>query len=262
MNKLASTILCVMLTGVCAADDLGARLNTLLLRETVASLVSAGMVQNTTYREAGSKLRLTPGTPLAKEAASFWAGDPPPFTNETLYLYRKPAGRITAPGDDVQAVSVILRSLSRLEGIEYYSTSRKKMRTLYEKSYAVNSAEERKRIDDPVDGSADHQTILAVQKDLTFGEFLYRYSYRQTADSVAFFSSNADPLSYSLMKLVGPDHLRISLVVQDLGDFFLVYNVTRADFPALPGIEGKLKASFTTRAEAVYTWFIREYERK
>jgi hypothetical protein len=136
------------------------------------------------------------------------------------------------------------------------------MRTLYEKSYAVDGSETRKRIEDPVDGSADGQTVLAIQKDLTFGEYLYQYDYRETENTVAFYSKNRETLSYAIFDLIDPEALRTSLVVYDMGDYLLIYNLTRVSFTAIPGMESKIKASFTTRAEAVYKWFISEYEKR
>ena len=170
-----------------------------------------------------------------------------PFFVENLYLYRKNADKVGPAGVDVAKISTILRSLSRLEGIQYYSTSRKKMRTLYEKSYVVDGIKTKKRIADPVAGPADGMKIIALQKDLTFGEYLYQYSYRETADTVSFVSDNLEPMSLSFIKLIDPENLRVSLVVYDMGDGFLVYGLTCADFPAIPGLESKLNASFSTR---------------
>ncbi len=243
------------------ADDLDRALTGELPARAAAELRERGTIQRSVYRDSKAVLELTPNTALASEAASFWDGDKPPFFSETLYLYEKPAARKGASGGETSRIGVILRSLSRLEGIEYFSTSRQKMRTLYASSYAVSSPERRVRIADPTGGNADGQTIYAVQKDLTFGEYLYRYDYRQTGDSVAFHSRNEDALKYTLLKLIDPERMRISLVVQDLGSHLLIYSLTRVDFFAFPGIEGKINASFTTRSEALYRWFIKEYER-
>jgi len=155
---------------------------------------------------------------------------------------------------------VILRSLSRLEGLEYYSNSRKTMRTLYKSSYAVESEENRTRIADPVSAPADGLSVVAIQEDLTFGEYAYRYDYRQTDDTAAFYSTNIDSLSYGFIRIIKPGNLRIALLVHDLGDYLLVYNLTRAEFLAIPGMEKKLNASFSSRADAVYGWFVDEYE--
>lgn len=232
-----------------------------LPQEMASELAEKGFIQRTVYRNPSEGLRLTPDTALAREAVSFWQGDMPSFYSESVYFYKKPAEKPTEVGPDIGRISTILRSLSLLEGIEYYSTSRKRMRTLYESSYEVAGPEERRKIPDQTEGPGDGKTIWAVQKDLTFGEYLYRYDYRQTDDAVAFYSRNGDALKYAVFPLVAPEKLRVSLVVQDLGSHLLIYSLTRADFLAIPGIDGKLNASFTTRAEALYRWFITEYER-
>ena len=262
MKRGLSALVLAFVAGTVAAADIGERLKTVLSGDIATSLANSGQVQKSSYREPGAGPTLAPSTTLGTEAVGFWAGKAPAFFVETLYLYKKKPGTETAPGGDIPRISVILRSLSKLEGIEYYSTSRKKMRTLYSKSYTIDNSNGRRRIADQTSGSADGLSVLALQKDLTFGEYIYRYSYRENADSVAFFSQNAEPMNYTVVKVLDTGRLRVSLIVQDFGDFLLVYGLTRADFPAVPAIEGHLNSSFTTRAEAVYKWFIREYEKQ
>ena len=260
MKRLVSVSLCLAFSFLCAAEDLRTRLEALLPAATATELAAKGYTQKSLYREPGAALSLMPALPLAREAAGFWEGRTPAFQSESLYLYRKPAAAQGAPGVDVPKISRLLRSLSGLEGIQYYSASRKKMHTLYEKSYAVQSPSARMRIADPLGGSADGKVIWVVQKDTTFGEFLYRYGYREADSSVAFFSSNADAMTLSFIKMIDPGKLRVSLVVHDMGDALLIYSITRADFANVPGIEGKLTASFSNRVDAVYKWFIGKYE--
>ncbi len=262
MKRAVIAILCTCLAGAAFSADIGSRLSAVLPAETVSLLVSKGQAQKSSYREKGVVPRLAPATPLALEATGFWSGNDAAFFVETLYLYKKNTAQATAPGADVQRISAILRSLSKLQGIEYYSTSRKKMRTLYEKSYTIGDVKTKSRVPDRTTGSADGVTVLALQKDLTFGEYVYSYAYRQNGDTVAFFSQNAEQMNYTVLKVLDPGKLRVSLIVQDLGDYLLVYGLTRADFPAIPAIADKLNASFTTRADAVYKWFIREYEKQ
>lgn len=262
MKRGLSALVLAFVAGTATAADIGERLKTVLSDAIVTSLVNTGQAQKSSYRESGAVPTLAPETKFGSEAVGFWSGKAPAFFVETLYLYKKKAGVETAPGGDIPRISSILRSLSKLEGIEYYSTSRKKMRTLYSKSYTIDDLTAKKRIPDQTAGSADGVSVFALQKDLTFGEYVYRYSYRENADSVAFFSQNLEPMSYTVIKVLDSGRLRVSLIVQDFGDYLLVYGLTRADFPALPAIEGHLNSSFTTRADAVYTWFIREYEKQ
>jgi len=260
MKRVFSALLCVCIAGTISAAEISERLASVLSAENASALVAKGQLQKSNYRGKGVIPCLAPSSPLAHEAALFWSGKESSFFVETLYLYKKK--KETDAGAETERISAVLRSLSKLQGIEYYSTSRKKMRTLYEKSYTIDSVTAKNRIPDPINGSADGLTLFALQKDLTFGECVYRYSYRQTDDSVAFFSLNLDTLSYTVIKVVNPEKLHVSLVVQDLGDYLLVYALTRADFLAIPGLESKINASFTTRAEAVYQWFIKEYEKQ
>ncbi len=262
MKRVFFALLCLTLAGFMAADDLSNRLRALLPERTVSELVEKGKAQKNSYREKGVVPTLAPSIPLSRDALSFWSGKDPSFFVESLFLYRKKAGAETAPGDDVPRVSAILRSLSTLEGIEYYSTSRKRMRTLYEKSYTIDDPKTRKRLPDRTEGSAAGVSVYALQKDLTFGEYVYRYSYLQNQDSVAFLSENLETLSYKVIKGINPERLRVSLIVLDMGDCLLVYGLTRADIPAIPAIDERLNASFTTRAEAIYQWFIGEYEKR
>ncbi len=262
MKRFCAVILCTLFAVGISAADLKELLSRQFSSVVVTGLLEQGTVQNTVYRQKGINPTLVPSTTLAGEAVAFWKGDEAPFFIETLYLYKKTPQKQGLPGKDTDQISVILRSLSKLEGIEYYSNSRKKMRTLYEKSYIIDSPVSKKRLSDPLDGSADGISAFALQKDLTFGEYVYRYSWRQTTDSVAFFSLNVDAMSYSFFKLIQPDKLRVSLIVQDMGDWLLVYNLTKADFMAIPGIEGKITSSFSARADAIYKWFVKEYEKQ
>lgn len=260
MRRCVAGFLLISLACIAGAEDIQKRLTALVSEDTAAALVQDGYVRKTAYREDETVLSLLPGLPLAEEADRFWNGDAAPFVSETLFLYKK-ADNGESEQEEISDISEILRSVSRLEGLEYYSNSRNKMRTLYRKSYVVESEENRIRQDDPREGSADGLSIVVVQEDLTFGEYAYQYRYRQTGDTVAFFSTNIDSLFYGIFRIIRSGNLRIALVVHDLGDYLLVYNLTRADFLAVPGMEKKLNASFSSRADAVYTWFIDEYEK-
>jgi hypothetical protein len=262
MKRILAVLACAAALATVGADEIQERLSAYMPASLAAELAAKGILQNAAYRQKGASPKLAPTTALAREALSFWDGKDPPFFSETLTLYKKAERQKTTGPKDRAAVSELLRSISKLQGIEYFSHSRNKMRTLYEKAYAVDGVATKKRIPDSLGGSADGMTVYALQKDLTFGEYVYSYRYRETDDSVAFYSTNQQAMSYAIIKVLDPERLRISLVVQDLGDYFLVYSLTRADFAAIPGLEEKINNSFSSRASAVYGWFIKEYEKR
>ena len=262
MKRLFSAVLCVCAIGAASAADIGERLAAVLPGEAVSLLLAKGRVQKSAYREKGVSPTLAPSSVLSGEAFGFWSGKDAAFFAESLYLYKKKKPVSTEPGSDVPKISVILRSLSRLEGIQYYSESKKKMRTLYEKSFCVDGVKTKSRVADPIAGAGDGRYVVALHQDQSLGEDGNSDWYRQPPDSVAFFSQNAEAMNFTVFKLIDPGKLRVSLIVQDFGDYLLVYGLTRADFPAVPAIESRLNASFSNREEAIYEWFIREYEKQ
>lgn len=233
-----------------------------LPRDVADELIERREIQKTAYGKGVpglTGLKMAPALPIVSASPELIPFPDATYASETLYLYEKK--NATEPGADAARVSAILRSISRLQGIEYYSNSRKKMWVLYETSYAVDGPASKQKIADPVAGGGDGKSVFAVQKDTTFGEYLYRYDYRQTADSVAFFSRNLETMRYGFVKIIESERFRASLVVRDYGDCLLVYGVTYADLAYVPAIGNKLNASFTARAEAMYRWFVKEYER-
>ncbi|ULQ58610.1 hypothetical protein K7I13_08530 [Brucepastera parasyntrophica] len=229
--------------------------------EIITELLAAGVIQRYTYKE-NTPLVLTPDTELGRDAVAYWQGEEPMYVNEQVYLYKKGSGHSTVPGDEIGRISVILRSVSKIEGITYYSNSKKREEVLYDKSFVVDNSDTGRKIADPVEGNADGLVLTVRQRDTTFGEYLYQYSYRQTEDTVALFYSNIDTMKYGFIKLIAPGELKVVLSVQDLGDYLLIYGLMRGRFASIPGIKDTVHKSFSSRVEAIYNWFIVQYEQQ
>lgn len=73
-------------------------------------------------------------------------------------------------------------------------------------------------------------------------------------------STNVGVLKYSVFKAIEPENLEVSIAVTDLGDYLLVHMLTRVDFTAPSVFRDRVQNSFRTRGEAVYGWFIMQYE--
>jgi hypothetical protein len=177
---------------------------------------------------------------------------------ESLYRYKKPAW--AAPGNWTRAERTKLYntclSISSLAGIEYFSASRNRMRIFYESSTVIDGPDTKRPLGDIVseDPPAEQQ-IYARQKDLTFGDNLYRYLYYANADSLLFVQENLSNLSVGPITVVGKNRLRSVVAVLDAGDSLLVYVASMARAASFPGMAARAGRSFSNRAEAILAWF-------
>jgi hypothetical protein len=179
---------------------------------------------------------------------------------ETLYLYAKPAKSKTdsATWDEKQKITVFnqITALSTLTGIQYYSSSRSAMRTFYEYSSVIDNPTAKKPLSDPVFTRIPASlTVFARQKDLTFGDNIYRYDYLNTVDVILFTQENITSLNYGIIPVIGRNNLRSVMAVVDGGEFILVYAASMAKAASIPGFSDKISSSFTNRAQAVLNWF-------
>jgi len=129
------------------------------------------------------------------------------------------------------------------------------MRIFYEYS-SVMDFETKKLLPDPVFTQMPSVlTLFARQKDLTFGDNIYRYDYANDATAIFFTQENITALSYGVIPVIGKGNLRSVIAVIDCGDSILIYAVSMAKAASLPGLYDKISASFSNRAKAVIHWF-------
>jgi hypothetical protein len=187
----------------------------------------------------------------------------PSIIVENLYIFRKPdakTGKAWTEEEQLQLFNNI-RAISTLTGIEYYSASRKQMRTFYEYSYVIDNPEAKRAIQDPIVRVLPMETTLfARQKDLTFGDNVYRYDYKTTNNSLLFIQTNMTTLSYGIIPLVQKENLKSLIAIIDVDEGLLLYAGTFAKASTIPGVEGKIKDSFSNRTEAIYKWFVSKAE--
>ncbi|MGL4982748.1 MAG: DUF6675 family protein [Treponemataceae bacterium] len=240
------------------AEDSFSVLSSILPEDIAKNLSVNKKLELISYNKEGFSPSMMPKTALGDEIKTSWENSPKPtFVVESLYVM--PKEKNTAIGSDIERISKITRSISLLTQSQYYSHSRKAMRDLYEESYVVADKKSKERLADPLDGDADGMQITVVQKDSTFGRFVYEYTYRQTKTEVGFHSTNIDALWYSIFKIIEPQKLNVSLVVNDLGSCLVTYVLFQADFLPISAVENKITRSLTARTNALYDWFQSQY---
>ncbi|MDR2552723.1 MAG: hypothetical protein LBD31_06135 [Treponema sp.] len=179
----------------------------------------------------------------------------PGFLVETLGLYRKASGTAWTEAERAGLYNQTL-ALSSLAGLQYYSSSRKQMRTFYETSAVVSGPEGATPLPDPryVNPPVD-LTIYARQRDLSFGDNVYRYNYHAWPNTLAFVQENLTAMHYGPIPAIGKNQLRSIVAICDAGEFLVVYAISMAKAAPIPGMQGRIGRSFITRAEAIFKWF-------
>ncbi len=237
-------------------SDIEKKLTGFLTAEQIEELLTKKQLIRSLYNEKDMQPVLVPPFAVPQMLAHQWTKGFPACLIETLYLYKKKLDK----KKDVRTISRIFRSISQLKGLEYYSSSRKKMRTLYESSYVIDDPQTKVRQDDPITLNKQDFSVYALQKDLTFGEHVYQYRFLSDDNTSGFISTNNDTLKYSIFKAVMPEDLQVSIAVTDLGDYLLIHGLTRADFASLSILRKRVQRSFKTRGDALLRWFIEKYE--
>ena len=253
-----SLFFCFIIAFYSFSEDIQLQLNSLLPFEVAKELSETGKIQKSAYKDKKAKITLVPTIDLAQNAVS--SLDPGScYFVENLYLYEK--NKSDDINFDIDKITHILRSLSSLEGIEYYSQTSKIMSVLYEKSYSIISKDDKTKIIDNFTDEINGLRVFALQKEGLFGENVYQYDYSVSKKSVSLQSTNSEPLKKGFLTIIKNGNLQANLIVHDMESHLLVYVFTQAQLMYIPGLENKINFAFSNRAQALYNWFINEYEK-
>ncbi|MDR2313694.1 MAG: hypothetical protein LBE02_04100 [Spirochaetaceae bacterium] len=208
---------------------------------------------------------LIPSDPYLKNMTAGLMRDlGPTLFVETLQLYRKAPSRNGGPWSPAERAGLYNQTLalSTLTGLQYYSARRKSMRTFYESSTVVSGPDGNTPRPDPSYTSPPAElTIYARQKDLSFGDNVYRYDYYVRPDALIFVQENLTAMNYGIIPAVGKNRLRSLVAVYDAGDFLLIYAASMARTASVPGMNERVGASFTNRIEAFLGWFTKQADK-
>lgn len=236
----------------------------ILPEKTVVELRQKGHLENTRYKSETIELVYKPQTPLTEIVSNIWPKNKavPVYYSEQIYLMKKTAlGSGDPSKNNIEYASKILRSPGKMQGMQYYSNRDKKVTTLYKECYSIKGPKNREKIADDTEGSADGKIFYCLQNDHSFGKTEYRMEYHQTADEVNVNFINVSPLYVgNIIKGVDTEDLRISFVMTDCGEELVVYMLVQAKFPGMKMLEDSMNDSFSSRLNAIYKWFIEQFD--
>ena len=261
MKKSIKSLFTVLFAAVICSGAFAYDAENLVNSEILAALKKDGIVQKSYYKQGNVKLQLVPDTSYAEKATQRWTdSEEPAFVIENLYMLPKSKiGTGNPQKTTIQYASKVIRSISRMEGMQYYSSTHKKYMTLYKNAYSIKGPEDRTKVADDTAGSADGKVLYSMLDDASFGKTNYRLEYNQTETEVAAFFSNTTPMYVGPVKAIENDNLKISMVIIDCGDNMMVYMLIQAKFPALSMLENMMYDSFSSRLDAIYKWFLLQF---
>jgi len=175
---------------------------------------------------------------------------------EHISLYRKPGGSSSWTLAQRTALYNGIVALSTLSGLEYFSKSRNRMRIFYESSVVIDDPSSRNPRPDPSFQSPPAEfSIFARQRDSTFGDNVYRYTYYSDTSSFIVFAENMTNLNYGPVSVIDRGNLRSFVAVFDTGQYLLIYTASMAKASMLPGMRQRVGESVSNRAIALLSWF-------
>ena len=229
----------------------------ILGKDNFATLLREKKIQANEFKPTEAKLSLLPKTQLAQRISSLWAtsDEIPSLVGENVYLIEK--GNIT-----LDEASVILRSVSKMQGMQYYSNGEKKWTTLYHDAYCISGPTEKTKVPDNTTGSADGVVQYCLLNDNSLGKTNYKVSYFQTGNEISMQLENTTAVTYGPIKAVKPENLHINLVMTICDDYVVVYMNVKANFLSLGFLEKRMQRSLLARLDAIFNWFSEEISHK
>lgn len=216
-----------------------------------------------------SEIQLIPDGPYAEQIKTHVFGnysEKMGFAAESLYYVKKStlAEKSSNPDKNsidtsLSAVSKIMRSISKMKGMLYYSNTRKRYEPLYLESYRLESADSTEPVADITGGSAEGKKMFAFLKEHTFGDGVYSVEFRENKKMICMFMENADYLCYGVIKVLKPQGCKVAVNIVDDGDGYIIFIGMSADFVKNAMIEKKMNKSFEARIDAIYDWLILQF---
>ncbi|MCR5217676.1 DUF6675 family protein [Treponema sp.] len=261
MKKTFIKLMAACLFSASAALASAYSVSDLVSSDVLKALKKDGTVTSKKFKENNTDLVLLPTSESSSYVSSMWTYKKDPvLIQENLYLISKSSLNETEPeAVNIKKASKIIRSISKMQGMKYFSHSSEDYETLYKEAYCVSGPKSKTKVIDKTSGSADGKVLYAYLNDNSLGKTIYELKYHQTEEEVSVTFENTTDVDIGPITAVDDGNLHIGLVIYDCGDDFLVYTVVEARFPSLSFLEDRMNESLSARMIAIYEWFIKQF---
>ncbi|MDA3808973.1 MAG: hypothetical protein PF518_01455 [Spirochaetaceae bacterium] len=177
---------------------------------------------NTVYRYGRTRTGLyyTPMVPLADKIVDRFNSIEPDVTVEALFKVPYPADLPDGHDRDMIFYN-ILREVSKISGVQYFSRTKNKYRILFEDVYAID--ERKKPIDDPLVWTIpEYDSFPIHMKEANLGRDYYLAEYNYDGQDMTFSLTNTSNMSF-ILRVVGKEEMQIDLLLMPLENEVLIY---------------------------------------
>jgi hypothetical protein len=209
---------------------------------------------------SGAAPRLLPQLPLREKILEEVRARQLTVGVELLAIYPGTGAALDTP-EGLRRLYNLMHAVSGMKGLEYYSASRKRMRTLFAESYRIDDPVTRGPLPDrvyPGEIPAVEQVYL-FQEDLTFGGTIYRAEYYFEGGVLSLHTTNLTPMRYLGLNMIKEEESLSWICLVPYGSRILFYGLTGGKTMKFLGLE-KSKSredSFYYRLKAIYGWYTR-----
>lgn len=211
-----------------------------------------------------NELELVPKSLYAERAHKNRVAHTDGYIIECLYLVDKSElVKNSTTGETVDtsidAVSQIVRSISKMEGMTYVSPATGTTRILYKRTYVMADMHDSTPVPDKTAGSADGIVLYVYQHDRLLGGCTYQINYYQSDTEIYMTFLNLTKMSFGIIKAVDEKQFRANMIIIDCGKQYLIYVGGEAGRKRIPLISNGINDAFYCRLNALYAWFIKQF---
>lgn len=213
------------------------------------------------FSEGQPKVDLCPDKVAGANIVRTLTASHPTIGVQSLVVAAMPAGLMSRPDRNLVLYN-LMHQFRTMEGLQYFSSTHHEVRTLFTTSRVVRATGDRSDLADPryfsIEPSHD---LYLVQDDTTFGKNLYLVTVKgNESGSVELTMSNVERVWWGLVPVLGPDALKLTMVIQTSADgkFLYFYGNVGIRATKIFGMEEQVRTSFYHRVIALYSWFARQ----
>ncbi|HEY9055478.1 MAG TPA: DUF6675 family protein, partial [Rectinemataceae bacterium] len=163
------------------------------------------------------------------------------------------SGSVPVPGPSLRGFAEACADMRSLEGLEYWSASRKRMRVLYSEAAILPDSSAARGSDTPLLRGVPPWELVIRLKDLTFGSNRYSLRIWESGGSMEVLLTNLDTVRYGFLPMAQPGGMTTRVFAAVCEEGLLIHYAALAEAPAL--LARRVFESMGNKSLAVMKWF-------